>query len=64
MELLRGVRILSVEHYGAGPYGTQLLADLGADVIKVENPAGGDISESTMRNCPEAALRRVGRGLP
>lgn len=45
--LLKGVRILSVEQYGAGPYGTQLLADLGAEVIKIEDPArGGDVSRS------------------
>ncbi len=42
---LEGLRILSVEAYGAGPYGTGLLAHLGAEVIKVENAAtGGDIS--------------------
>lgn len=41
---LRGVRIVAVEQYGAGPFGTQHLADLGAEVIKIENPAdGGDI---------------------
>ena len=35
---LDGVRIIAIEQYGAGPYGTQLLADLGAEVIKIENP--------------------------
>ena len=41
---LEGVRIIAVEQYGAGPFGTQHLADLGAEVIKVENPAeGGEI---------------------
>ncbi len=42
---LAGVRIIAVEQYGAGPFGTLYLADLGAEVIKVEDPAtGGDVS--------------------
>ena len=36
---LEGVRIIAVEHYAAGPYGTLQLADLGAEVIKIENRA-------------------------
>jgi len=39
---LEGVRILTVEQYGAGPFGTMWLADQGAEVIKVEQPEGGD----------------------
>ena len=36
------IRILSAEQYGAGPYGTMFLAQLGAEVIKIEPPNGGD----------------------
>jgi formyl-CoA transferase len=39
---LAGIRILEVASYIAGPYGGALLADLGAEVIKIENPDGGD----------------------
>ena len=48
MKPLHGVRIVSVEQFGAAPYGTMLLADLGAEVIKVENAAiGGDPARKT-----------------
>lgn len=42
---LDGTRILSVSQFGAGPFGTQVLADLGAEIIKIEDPGvGGDSS--------------------
>lgn len=44
MKPLADVRIVSIEQYGAGPFGSLQLADLGADVIKIEDPnTGGDI---------------------
>lgn len=44
---LEGIRVVAVEQYGAGPFGTLHLAALGADIIKVENPAeGGDVGRS------------------
>ena len=39
---LAGFRIISAEQYGAGPYGTLFLAQMGAEVIKIEPPKGGD----------------------
>ncbi len=47
MAPLHGVRIVAVEVYGAGPFGTAHLADLGAEVIKIEQRAGGgDVSRA------------------
>src|SRR5436309_1277741 len=41
---LEDVRVIAVEQYGAGPFGSLHLADLGADVIKIEDPqSGGDV---------------------
>jgi len=43
--VLSGLRVIAVEQYGAGPYGSMQLADLGAEIIKIENPAdGGDMA--------------------
>lgn len=39
---LKGVRVIELARILAGPWAGQILADLGADVIKVENPNGGD----------------------
>ena len=44
MKPLEDLRIIALEQYGAGPFGTLHLADLGADVIKIEDPrSGGDV---------------------
>lgn len=43
---LQGFRILSAEQYGAGPYGTMFLAQLGAEVIKIEPPGIGDTARA------------------
>lgn len=44
---LAGIKVIEVGNYMAGPFCGMQLADLGADVIKVENPRGGDMTRGT-----------------
>lgn len=47
MKPLEGLKILSIEQFAAGPYGSMFLADMGADLIKIENKdIGGDPSRT------------------
>jgi crotonobetainyl-CoA:carnitine CoA-transferase CaiB-like acyl-CoA transferase len=47
MAPLSGLRVLTIEQYAAGPYTSMFLGAMGADIIKVEDPAGGDFARST-----------------
>ena len=49
MKPLEDIRIIAIEQYGAGPFGSMHLADLGAEVIKIEDPGLGETSGDTSR---------------
>jgi formyl-CoA transferase len=57
---LDGVRILALEQMQALPYATQLLARLGADVVKVEHPKGGDLGRGSQPAMLDPQGRSVG----
>ncbi len=60
---LEGVRVLDLSHTLAGPFATMLLADLGADVIKVESPVGDETrSWAPLVNGVSAYYLSINRG--
>ena len=65
--MLSGIRVLDLSRVVAGPYCAALLADLGADVVKVERPGRGDdlraMRGSGGMNAQFAALNRNKRGI-
>ena len=47
---LSGIRVIDMTHNQAGPACAQILGFLGADVIKLEEPKGGDVARTNMRD--------------
>ena len=57
---LEGVRVLALEQMQALPYATQLLARLGADVVKIESTRGGDLGRGSQPSITDPEGRTVG----
>ena len=49
-QALSGIRVIDMTHNQAGPACAQILGFLGADVIKLEEPKGGDVARTNMRD--------------
>ncbi len=62
---LRGVKVVEIAGIGPGPHACMLLADLGADVVRIDRPGGGAFSDRRARRAqPRPAQRRAGPQAP
>ncbi len=60
MKSLHGIRLLDLTHMLSGPYGAMLLADMGADTIKVGPPAAGEGTRKLLAKNPRFSLKGMG----
>ena len=60
MQALSGIRILELTHMVSGPYAGMIMADLGAETIKVEPPGQGEMTRALMADDPRFNVEDMG----